>query len=95
VDSVGFNDKTWLDMVGRPHTEQLHLIQRYKRVDQKHLRLDITFDDPGAYTKSWTGQKTFDLSETGFARYVWVCTFSANQAFDKKVTKSTVGPAAK
>jgi hypothetical protein len=54
VDTVGFNDKTWLDQVGRPHTDKLHLIQRFKRVDKDHLQLDITFDDPGAYTKPWT-----------------------------------------
>ena len=57
VDTVGFNDKTWLDQVGRPHTESLHLVQRFHRVDKEHLQLDVTFDDPKAYTKPWTGQK--------------------------------------
>jgi len=95
VDTIGFNDKTWLDMVGRPHTEKLHLIQRYKHVDKNHLQLDITFDDPGAYTKSWTGQKVFALSNTGFARYMWVCTVSTNKEFDERVEKPTVSPAGK
>lgn len=94
VDTVGFNDKTWLDQIGRPHSEKLHLIQRFKRVDKTHLRLDITFDDPGAYTKSWTGQKTFTLSNAGFARYLWVCSIATNKAFDEKVEKPTVSPAA-
>ena len=34
VDTIGFNDKTWLDQVGHPHTEQMHLIERYRRVDK-------------------------------------------------------------
>jgi hypothetical protein len=34
VDTISFNDKTWLDQMGHPHTEQLHLTERYKRVDQ-------------------------------------------------------------
>jgi len=90
VDTVGFNDKTWLDQVGRPHSDKLHLIQRFKRVDKTHLQLDITFDDPGAYTKPWTGQKIFTLSDAGFARYLWVCSISANKDFDEKVEKPTV-----
>jgi hypothetical protein len=93
VDSVGFNDKTWLDMIGRPHSEQLHLIERFKRVDKDHLQLDVTFDDPGAYTKSWTGQKIFNASKTPFGRYMWACTVSSNQQFDDAVSKKTVTPA--
>ena len=93
VDSIGFNDKTWLDMVGRPHTEQLHLIQRYKRVDKDHLQYDVTIDDPGAYTRPWTGQKIFNASKTPFAKYMWVCTVSANKQFDDAVSKKTLTPA--
>jgi len=48
VDTIGFNDKTWLDQMGHPHTEQLHLTERYKRVNQKTLELDMVIDDPGA-----------------------------------------------
>ena len=90
IDSVGFNDKTWLDMVGRPHTESLHVIARYHRLDKEHLQLDVTFDDPKTYTKPWSGQKVFKLSHTGFGRYLWVCTYSTNQHFNDSVTKPTV-----
>lgn len=93
VDSVGFNDKTWLDQIGRPHSEKLHLTERFKRADKDHLQLDITFDDPGAYTKPWTGQKIFALSDKAFARYLWVCSIAANQSFDNKVEQPTVAPA--
>ena len=61
VDTVGFNDKPWLDHAGHPRSEQLHLVERYQRVDQNTLQLDLTFDDPKAYTKTWTGQRRFGL----------------------------------
>jgi len=54
VDSFGFNDRTWLDHDGHPHTEALRTTERYHRRDFGHLDLDVTFTDPGAYTKPWT-----------------------------------------
>jgi len=60
-DTVNFNDKTWLDRMGHPHSEQLHVVERIRRVDQNHLVDDLTFDDPKAYTKPWTGHLTFAL----------------------------------
>jgi hypothetical protein len=81
VDTVGFNDKTWLDQVGHPHTEQLHLIERYRRVDRNTLELDMTIDDPGAYTKPWNARRNFTLSTSGFLRYQQVCSVRENQQF--------------
>ena len=54
VDTRGFNDKSWLDDSGRPHTEALHTIERFRRRDFGHLDVEITIDDPGAYTKAWS-----------------------------------------
>jgi len=61
VDSVGFKDSTWLDPIGHPHTEDLHITERIRRVDPETLVFDLTFDDPTAYTKPWSGQLTFKL----------------------------------
>ena len=61
VDTVGFNDKTWLDRLGHPHSDQLHLVERFRRVDHDTLQDDLTIDDPKAYTKPWTAQLTFQL----------------------------------
>jgi len=55
VDSVGFNEKFWIDREGEPHTEQLHLIEKFSRTDFNTLRYEVTVDDPGAYTATWTG----------------------------------------
>ena len=54
VDTVGFNDRTWLDDAGHPHTEQLHVIEKFTRTDAVTMNYEVTIDDPGAYTKTWT-----------------------------------------
>jgi len=54
VDTVGFNDKFWFDYKGHPHTEKLHTIERYTRTDMGHMSIEVTIDDPGAYTKPFT-----------------------------------------
>ena len=61
VDTVGFNDKTWLDNAGHPHTDALHVVERIRRVAPETLQIDFTFDDPKAYTRSWSGQTILGL----------------------------------
>jgi hypothetical protein len=53
IDSNGFNGKPWLDINGHPSTEALHVTERYHRIDFGHMSLEITIDDPKAYTKPW------------------------------------------
>jgi hypothetical protein len=54
VETAGFNDKTWLDLMGHPHSESLRVTERYRRRDFGHLDLDMTFDDPVMYTRPFT-----------------------------------------
>jgi hypothetical protein len=54
VDSVGFNDKTWLSRYGQPHTEALRVRERYRRPDVGHLQVEVTFTDPTLYAKPWS-----------------------------------------
>jgi hypothetical protein len=54
IDTVGFNDKFWFDYLGHPHTEKLHTTERYTRTDLGNLNIEVTIDDPGAYTKPFT-----------------------------------------
>ena len=58
VDSKGFNEKFWFSNGGLPHTEQLHLIERFTRTDMNTLKYEVTIDDPGAYTRSWSASWT-------------------------------------
>jgi hypothetical protein len=64
VDSVNFNDKSWVDRVGHPHSDKLHLVERFKRFDHNHLTDDISIEDPKAYTKPWTAHLDFVLRPT-------------------------------
>ena len=54
VDTVGFNERFWMERQGAPHTDQLHLIERFTRIDSNNIKIEVTIDDPGAYTKTWT-----------------------------------------
>jgi hypothetical protein len=53
VDSVGFNDKTWVSRYGVAHTEGLSVTERYHRPDFGHLQVEVTYTDPAAYAKPW------------------------------------------
>ena len=88
IDTIGVNDRSWLDQLGHPHTEKLHFIERYTKVDDKTIALDMTIDDPGAYTKAWPGKRNFTRSTTGFLRYQWVCSVRDNYEHYEKVGKS-------
>ena len=52
VESNGFNDKTWLHRDGLPHTDQLHITERFRRVDFGHIELEVTYTDPGTFTQA-------------------------------------------
>ncbi len=59
VDTIGLKDKTWLDRVGHPHSDALHVVGRMRRVNHDRLQIDWTFDDPKAFTKPWTGKTIY------------------------------------
>jgi hypothetical protein len=54
VNTVGINEKTWLDDGGHPHSDALHIIERFRRPDFGHMEAQVTIDDPKAYSKPWT-----------------------------------------
>jgi hypothetical protein len=61
IDTVNFNDLTRLDTVGHPHSDQLHLIQRFSRPDLGHISYEVTVDDPKTFTRTWKNTRTFTL----------------------------------
>jgi hypothetical protein len=61
ADTIGFNDKTWLDRMGHPHSEDMHVVERFHRVDANTLKIALTIEDPKAYTKPWTSELTLQL----------------------------------
>ena len=61
IDAVGFNDNTWLDPMGLPHSDAMHVTERMHRVDHDTLENTYTIDDPKTYAKPWTATKVFKL----------------------------------
>ena len=61
VDAIALNDQTWLGFDDLPHTEMLHLTERCRRPDLGHLEVQTTFDDPGAFRRSWTTKRVNSL----------------------------------
>jgi hypothetical protein len=56
---------TWLDPIGHPHSDDLHIVERIRRADPETLVFDLTFEDPKVYTKPWTSQLKFKLMRDG------------------------------
>jgi hypothetical protein len=65
VDTVGFNEESWLDGLGLPHSGELHVTERFQRPTAGHLQLDGTIDDPRMYTRTWSFRVDFDLIPDG------------------------------
>jgi hypothetical protein len=61
IDTVNFNGKTRLDTIGHPHSDQLHLIQRFSRPDRGHISYEVIVDDPRTFTRTWNNTRTFTL----------------------------------
>jgi len=61
VTTAGYNDRTTLDLAGHPHTEALRVTERFRRRDAGHIDLQVTLDDPKAYTRPWTLPIELDL----------------------------------
>ena len=72
VDTRGFNGGIWLDQLGRPTTEKMHVTERFRRPDYGHLTIDVTIDDPGAYTKPWGNRQEMHL-RPGWEPMEFIC----------------------
>jgi hypothetical protein len=72
VESFGFNDRTWLDHDGHPHTEALRVTERYRRRNVGNLDVEVTFSDPGTYARPWTVAVRAELA-ADTEMLEWVC----------------------
>jgi hypothetical protein len=66
VESEGYNEKFWFHRGGLPHTDALHLTERFSRPDYDTLRYDVTVKDPKAYTRPWSGGFTVPWTYTNW-----------------------------
>jgi len=85
VESNGFNDKLWLDYYGDPHSEQLHLTERYQRLDKDTLSIQVTINDPKAYTKPWVGKPIRYSLRPRVEIGEWYCTIEDEGRFSEKI----------
>ena len=60
VETVGFNEESWLDGLGLPHSGELRVTERFQRLSAGHLHMEGTVDDPKMYTRPWTFRIDFD-----------------------------------
>jgi hypothetical protein len=94
VETAGFNDKSWLDVSGHPHSEALRITERYLRTDFGHLQLQMTFDDPRTFTKVWSITVNADLApDTELLEYVCAENERDAQHFVGKLSDTKVAPA--
>jgi hypothetical protein len=64
VDRVNFVDEVWLDQEAHPHTDKLHVIERYRRPDLGHLEAEVTVEDPGVLARPFTFKRVSELAPT-------------------------------
>jgi hypothetical protein len=62
VDRINFVEEVWLDGDAHPHSDKLHLIERYRRPDLGHLEVEVTVEDPGVLVKPWTFKRVSELA---------------------------------
>jgi hypothetical protein len=93
IDTIGFNDKTWLDQTGHPHSDALHVIERFRRPDRDKLELTVTIDDPKAYTKTFSAKKMYQLVDSPMGETL--CAYSEMKEFQEHVIDKTQTPAGK
>ena len=72
VDTVGFNGHTWLDYVGHPISEDLHVVERFTRPNYGTLHYQATIEDKQMYTKPWTSSFTIPWKE-GLELFEYIC----------------------
>ena len=87
VQTIGMDERTWVDRAGRPHSDELRVEERYHRVDRDHLDLTVTIDDPKMYTKPWVALDNlrFDLQPRDFDVREMICSPSEFAEYNKLV----------
>jgi len=94
VQSNGFDDRTWLDADGHPHSDEMRLEERYHRTDHNTIELTMTLTDPMAYTKPWVGDKfTFKLADGKTEMREDVCVPSVEAKYKETIREPAGGAA--
>lgn len=74
VDSIGFkDDKVWIDENADPHSDALHVIERWTRPDYDHIHVETLIEDPKFYTRTFTYSRTWVLAKPGEEIHEYAC----------------------
>ena len=84
VESMGYDDRTWIDHFGNPHSDQMRLVERWRRVDKDTLKLDMTLTDPKTYTKPWVAE-TITFVNPKAAIFEEICSPSEERRFNDEI----------
>jgi hypothetical protein len=98
VESIGFDERTWLDQDGYPHSEEMKLTERWRRLDANTLELIMTLEDPVVYSRPWNSDtKTFRLDREGVKDWdpQIYCVPSEEFKFNKLIRDGGVGKSGK
>jgi hypothetical protein len=87
VETVGFNDKEWVDLYGNPRTPTTHLTERYRRLNHDTLEQQVIIEDPKVYTKPWVSPPKLHKLEPGWELAEWFCVLDENKDYDQVVRK--------
>ncbi len=87
VETIGFNDRLWADVFGSPRSDQMHLTERYRRLNHDTLELQIIMDDPKAYTKTWVNPPKLHKLEPMWEIAEWFCVIDDENAYGDAVRK--------
>lgn len=96
VETVGFNDKEWVDLYGNPRTPTTRLTERYRRLNHDTLEQQIIIEDPRVYTKPWVSPPKLHKLEPDWEIAEWFCVLDENKGYDDVVRKPAgVAPTSK
>ena len=95
VQSLGYNDKTWLAPTGYPHSEDMRATERYRRVDLDTIEYNITITDPTAYTKPIVGAQRIFKRKAGAELEELPCVWSEENSFAKRIREPAAAKPAK
>jgi hypothetical protein len=90
VDSNGYDERTWIDHFGNPHSDQMHLEERFQRTDPDTLQVNMVLTDPKAYTKPWVSD-TITFVAAKAAIFEEICAPSEENLFNDRIRDAAVG----
>jgi hypothetical protein len=92
IQSNGFDDRTWLDADGHPHSDDMTLEERFKRVDHDTIEFTMTLNDPKAYLKPWVSDKsTLTLADSKTSMREDICVPSVEAKYKEEVRNPAGG----